>query len=412
MKRRSRQAAPRLLSLAWLAALQVTASYAGDLPVGQATPITRAANAAVLNQLDFTDRASFEAVKRGFIARLDDPKILGKAGHFLGEKGVVHDASKLDFVHGQPAPNTVNPSLWHQSQLLAEPGLYKVADRIFQFRNYDAGTMTLIAGDSVIACMMSSGQTCAAPTRLVVPRSRHDEAVAIAAATANALTVGDPLHPDSKLGPISNRAQYARVQTMIATGIEEGATLVAGGPGRPAGLEQGFYARPTVFVNVHNGRAIARQEIFGPVLAMIPYDTEAEAIEIANDTEYGLAGYVWSADAQRAPRGKPVAHGPRPDQRRADGLLGAVRRLQDFGEWAGIRGVRAIGVPGVQDDCRVSGVAAAAGFSGGALIHVRRHWRRRMAASGWLFSSPVVNGATPVRAGRSGFAEFPPCRPR
>ncbi|CAG2156451.1 aldehyde dehydrogenase family protein [Cupriavidus numazuensis] len=153
---------------------------------------------------------------------------------------------------------------------------------------------------SVIACMMNSGQTCAAPTRLLVPRSRYDEAVAIAAATADKLAVGDPLHPDSKLGPISNRAQYARVQAMIATGIEEGARLAAGGLGRPAGLEQGFYARPTVFADVHGDMAIARQEVFGPVLAMIPYDTEAEAIDIANDSVYGLAGYVWSADAERA----------------------------------------------------------------------------------------------------------------
>lgn len=153
---------------------------------------------------------------------------------------------------------------------------------------------------SVIACMINSGQTCAAPTRILVPRKHYDEAVKIATAAAKSLTVGDPRHPDSKLGPMSNRAQYERVQNMIATGIEEGARIAAGGPGRPNGLERGYFAQPTVFADVDNGMAISRQEIFGPVLVMIPYNTEAEAIDIANDTEYGLAGYVWSANAERA----------------------------------------------------------------------------------------------------------------
>lgn len=168
MKRRSIQAAPGLLPVALLAALQATFSHAADLPAGQATTATRAANAAVLQQLDFSDRASFDAVKRGFVAWLDSPVIRGDAGHYLGEKGVVYDASRLDFLHGQAAPDTVNPSLWRQSQLLAEPGLYRVSERIFQFRNYDAGTMTLIAGDTgwIIVDATLSAEVAAAGLKL------------------------------------------------------------------------------------------------------------------------------------------------------------------------------------------------------------------------------------------------------
>ncbi len=154
----------------------------------------------------------------------------------------------------------------------------------------------------VAQCMVNSGQTCVAPTRLLVQRERYDEAVAIAAAVANAVKVGDPADPATKMGPISNRAQYDKVQRMIGIGLEEGARLVAGGTGRPAGLEQGFYARPTIFADVRNDMAIAREEIFGPVLVMIPYDDEEHAIAIANDTDYGLAGYIASSDPERARR--------------------------------------------------------------------------------------------------------------
>ncbi|MFP6560379.1 aldehyde dehydrogenase family protein [Paraburkholderia sp. B3] len=163
----------------------------------------------------------------------------------------------------------------------------------------DADLKAAVAG-GVAQCMANSGQTCVAPTRMLVPRARYEEAVAIAAATANALTVGDPADPVTRMGPISNRLQYEKVQKMIATGIEEGARVAAGGPGRPAGLERGFYARPTIFADVHNGMAIAREEIFGPVLTMIPYEDEEDAIRIANDSVYGLAGYIASGNPERA----------------------------------------------------------------------------------------------------------------
>ncbi len=154
----------------------------------------------------------------------------------------------------------------------------------------------------VASVMMNTGQTCIAPTRMLVPRERYEEAVAVAATVANAVTVGAPADPATKMGPISNRAQYDKVQHMIGVGIEEGARVAAGGPGRPDGLTQGFFARPTIFADVRNDMAIAREEIFGPVLAMIPYDGEEEGIAIANDTPYGLAAYVASGDTARARR--------------------------------------------------------------------------------------------------------------
>jgi aldehyde dehydrogenase (NAD+) len=154
----------------------------------------------------------------------------------------------------------------------------------------------------VVQCMANSGQTCVAPTRMLVPRDRYDEAAAIAAQVANAIVVGDPANPATKMGPISNRNQYDKVQRMIGLGLEEGARVAAGGLGRPSGLERGFYAKPTIFTGVRNDMAIAREEIFGPVLVMIPYDDEENAIAIANDTEYGLAGYIASSSPERARR--------------------------------------------------------------------------------------------------------------
>ncbi|SPA39622.1 3-succinoylsemialdehyde-pyridine dehydrogenase [Cupriavidus taiwanensis] len=154
----------------------------------------------------------------------------------------------------------------------------------------------------VAAVMMNSGQTCIAPTRMLVPRAKYEQAIAMAAACADAFTVGDPASPMTRMGPVANRMQYEKVRRMIGVGIEEGARIVAGGPDRPDGFDQGFYIRPTVFADVHNDMAIAREEIFGPVLVMIPYDTEEEGIALANDTRYGLAAYIACGDAARARR--------------------------------------------------------------------------------------------------------------
>lgn len=155
---------------------------------------------------------------------------------------------------------------------------------------------------SVGNCYLNSGQTCSAHTRLLVPKARHDEAAAIAKATAEKFTVGDPREGKAKLGPLISATQRERVLSYISKGIAEGATLVTGGVDAPEGFEKGYFVRPTVFANVNNEMTIAQEEIFGPVLSIIPYDTEEEAVRIANDTIYGLAGGVWSGDVERAKR--------------------------------------------------------------------------------------------------------------
>lgn len=150
------------------------------------------------------------------------------------------------------------------------------------------------------ACFINSGQSCDAATRMLVPRALHDQAVRIAADAAGQQTTGDPFAEGTILGPLVSQAQFDKVQRLIRAGIGEGATLAAGGLGRPEHLNRGYYARPTVFGNVTRNMTIAREEIFGPVLSILPYDSEEEAIDIANDTVYGLAAYVQSGDLQKA----------------------------------------------------------------------------------------------------------------
>src|SRR5262249_39943818 len=151
-------------------------------------------------------------------------------------------------------------------------------------------------------CFTNSGQSCNAPTRMLVPRARHAEAVAIGKAGAQQGTVGDPRAERTRIGPAGSQAQFDKIQRLIKSGIDEGADLVTGGPGRPAGLGRGYYVKPTVFANVRNNMAIAREEIFGPVLSILPYEDEEEAVRIANDTVYGLSGYVSSGNTEHALR--------------------------------------------------------------------------------------------------------------
>jgi aldehyde dehydrogenase (NAD+) len=151
-------------------------------------------------------------------------------------------------------------------------------------------------------CYFNSGQTCSALTRMLVPKSRHGEAAAIAKRVAESFTVGDPTEGKYKLGPLVSAAQRERVVNYIKKGIAEGATLVAGGAEMPEGVTKGYFVRPTVFADVRNDMTIAREEIFGPVLSIIPYEDDDDAVRIANDTIYGLAGGVWSGDPERAKR--------------------------------------------------------------------------------------------------------------
>ncbi len=165
----------------------------------------------------------------------------------------------------------------------------------------DADFAKAVAG-GVQACMRNSGQSCNAPTRMLVPAARLAEATAIAKATAEALKVGDPKAEGIDLGPVVSELQWNKIQALIKKGIDEGAAVAAGGTGRPEGLSKGYYVRPTVFSGVNNAMTIAQEEIFGPVLAILPFADEADAVKIANDSPFGLAAYVSSGDRERAKR--------------------------------------------------------------------------------------------------------------
>ena len=163
----------------------------------------------------------------------------------------------------------------------------------------DADLQTAVAG-GVSQVMTNSGQSCNAPTRMLVPKAKHDEALQSAKAAAEGVKPGDPFTDGTVIGPVVSEVQFEKIQGLIQKGIDEGATLVAGGTGRPDGLNAGYFVKPTVFGDVNNDMTIAREEIFGPVLSILPYETEAEAIEIANDTPYGLSGYVQSGSVDHA----------------------------------------------------------------------------------------------------------------
>ncbi len=156
--------------------------------------------------------------------------------------------------------------------------------------------------EGVFECFSNSGQSCNAPTRMLVERSVYDDAVALAAQAALSQAVGDPLKEGDHIGPLFDQIQYDRVQAMIQKGLDEGARLIVGGTGKPDGFETGWYVKPTLFADVTNDMAIAQQEIFGPVLVMIPFDSEDDAIALANDTPFGLDAYVSTADEARALR--------------------------------------------------------------------------------------------------------------
>ncbi|HOB01265.1 MAG TPA: aldehyde dehydrogenase family protein, partial [Casimicrobium huifangae] len=173
--------------------------------------------------------------------------------------------------------------------------------------------------NGVRGVMTNSGQSCNAPTRMLVPNARMDEAIAVAKAAAEGTTVGAP-DSGATIGPVISKRQWDKIQGLINKGIEEGATVVAGGPGKPDGLATGYYVKPTVLANVSNDKTVAREEIFGPVLVMIGYDTVDEAVQIANDTPYGLAAYVSGTDvdatrkvAARLRAGQVNINGAAPD---------------------------------------------------------------------------------------------------
>ncbi|MFT4570827.1 MAG: aldehyde dehydrogenase (NAD+) [Hyphomicrobiaceae bacterium] len=164
----------------------------------------------------------------------------------------------------------------------------------------DDADIAKMVKSGVRSVMNNSGQSCNAPTRMFVPAAKHAEALEVAKATAEATIAGAPDAEGTTIGPVVSKVQWDKIQALIQKGIDEGAELVAGGTGLPAGLSKGYFVRPTIFGGVNNQMAVAREEIFGPVLSILPYDTEEEAIAMANDTPYGLSGYVSSGDPQRA----------------------------------------------------------------------------------------------------------------
>jgi aldehyde dehydrogenase (NAD+) len=166
----------------------------------------------------------------------------------------------------------------------------------------DDATLDQAIPAALIMAFLNSGQACAAGTRLLVPKSRLDAVKRSIQEGMRAFTVGDPADPKTAIGPMVSQRQYERIQSYIRKGMEEGAELLVGGEGHPDGLDGGFFAKPTVFVNVKNDMTIAREEIFGPVLCVIAYDSEEEAVRIANDSNYGLHGAVLGTDLQRARR--------------------------------------------------------------------------------------------------------------
>jgi aldehyde dehydrogenase (NAD+) len=186
-------------------------------------------------------------------------------------------------------------------------------------------------------CFLNTGQSCNAPTRMLIPRSKMAEAVAAAKKAAEGTAVGDPGAEATGIGPLANRAQFEKVQRLIQKGMEEGATLVAGGPGRPDGFSKGYFVKPTVFADVTNDMTIAREEIFGPVLCMIPYEDDSDAVRIANDSPYGLSGFVTSGNLERAHRiakriraGNVHINGARVD---VSGCFGGYKQSGNGREW-------------------------------------------------------------------------------
>ncbi|MGB7241656.1 MAG: aldehyde dehydrogenase family protein [Sulfitobacter sp.] len=198
--------------------------------------------------------------------------------------------------------------------------------------------------DSVQACMLNTGQSCDAPTRLLVQRSCYDQALATAKLACEAIKVGDPVQEGDHIGPLFDKIQFDRVQSMIQMGLDEGATLLAGGLGRPTGLDVGWFARPTILADVRNDMRIAQEEIFGPVLVIIPFEDEADAVALANDTPYGLAAYIQTGDQARAER---VATRLRAGAVHING--GPFRYGSPFGGYKQSGNGREGGLPGLED---------------------------------------------------------------
>jgi aldehyde dehydrogenase (NAD+) len=267
---------------------QVVAKIAPAIAAG-CTVVLKPAELAPLSALMLADAAHEIGLPAGVL------NIVCGAGRVVGEAIVTHpDVDMVSFTGSLQAGRRVGS--------LAGEGIKKVTLELggkSAFVVLDDAPFDKAIAAGVNNCMQNSGQTCSAWTRMLVPRARQTEVIDLAKAQLAKLTLGDPFDPKTRLGPLASASQRETVLGFIEQGKKQGADVVAGG-GRPAAFDKGFYVEPTIFANVDNRMAIAQEEIFGPVLAVIPYDTEEEAIRLANDSIYGLAGGVWGGTPERA----------------------------------------------------------------------------------------------------------------
>ena len=268
---------------------QIAAKVAYALAAG-CTVVLKPSEVAPLNAFVLGDIAAEVGLPAGVF------NLVSGTGPVVGEAIAAHpDVDMVSFTGSTRAGKRVGELCMQRVAKVALELGGKSANLIL-----DGADLDKAVRDGVGKAFLNSGQTCSALTRMVVPRSRLAEVEQLASAAAEAMTPGDPFAKESRLGPLVSQVQWDRVQSYINVGIEEGAKLVTGGPGKPDGLPTGYFVKPTVFSDVRPDMRIAQEEIFGPVLSILPYDTEDEAVDIANDSEYGLAGGVWAGDQDHA----------------------------------------------------------------------------------------------------------------
>jgi aldehyde dehydrogenase (NAD+) len=306
---------------------QISAKVAPALAAG-CTMVLKPSEVSPLNALLFTEILHDAGVPAGVFN-------LVNGGAVAGQALVAHpDVDMVSFTGSTRAGVEVARAAAPTVKRVAQELGGKSANILLDDADFEA-----VISRDMARLYRNSGQTCNAPTRMLVPRARMDEVAEIAARAAKQFVVGDPRSDSSEMGPLVSAAQFDRVQSYIERGIAEGATVVAGGPGKPEGLATGYFVRPTVFADVTNDMSIAREEIFGPVLVLIGYDDEDDAVRIANDSEYGLSGYVSGSPdrarilARRMRTGMVHVNGAPPDNRAPFGGYGASGNGREGGRY-------------------------------------------------------------------------------
>jgi len=268
---------------------QITCKVAPALAAG-CTMVLKPSEVAPVNAILFAEILDAAGVPKGVF------NLVNGDGISVGEAMSSHpDIHMMSFTGSTRAGIQVAKASAETVKRVAQELGGKSANIVLE----DADLATAVAG-GVSNCFTNSGQSCNAPTRMLVPEKMHDQALEIAKVAAENVKPGDPFGEGTVIGPVVSEVQFDKIQALIQKGIDEGATLVTGGTGRPDGMNRGYFVKPTVFGNVTNDMTIAQEEVFGPVLTILPYKDEAEAIRIANDSPYGLSGYVQSGDVDHA----------------------------------------------------------------------------------------------------------------